>query len=130
MTGFNSQATTAHLVEDKRPNEDDAAWLNWFEDVDSDISWLPGYRVTGLKWNHSGDKYGKKGNVVGYLDGHAKSSRFSQACAGMGPGQLDLFGMNAENVPGNPSWTNGDWGWAQDATHHWNFCAGLPAAFK
>jgi prepilin-type N-terminal cleavage/methylation domain-containing protein len=130
MTGFANPASVWNLTEDKRPNEDDAAWLGWFEDVDSDISWLPGAPVTGLKWNHSGDKFSGKANVAVYMDGHAKRQSFSQACGNMGPGQLDVFGMDADAVKGNASWTNGDWGWAQDATNHWNFCATLPAKFK
>lgn len=130
FTGFPNPSTIWNLTEDKRPNEDDAAWLGWFQDVDSDISWVTGYPHTGLQWNHKGDKYGDKANVAVFMDGHAKRQSFSQACGNMGPGQLDVFGMDAAAVAGNPGWTNGDWGWAQDSTHHWNFCATLPTQFR
>jgi len=130
MTGFPQAPRTFMLIEDKRMNEDTAAWTGWQANVDNDSAWCTLCQQTNLQWTNTGDKWNHKANAVAWMDGHSKRRAYSASCAGQGAGQLDDFNLRAEYQAGNPGWSNGDWGWAQDTTHHWNWCATIPADFQ
>ena len=127
MTAYGSPATVFDIVEGKDFGSDVDAWSDWVQDVDSTRNWMGAASPnTKLQWTNTGDKWAGMAQTVAYMDSHAKRASFGQTCAKQGPGQLDAFNITADIAP---QFLTG-WGWAQDATLHWNYCANIPQKFR
>ncbi len=121
MTSFSDPANMFNIIESKEAWEDMGPYLAWVEDVDSNVSWIPGI-YTGLRWNWGGEKWSNKAMAATYMDGHAKRISFSAACGrsfmtfAPTSDQVDNWGLSGAEQAGY-SWAN-------------TWCNTLPPQFK
>lgn len=123
MTSFDNPADLFNIVESKEAWEDMGPYLNWVENVDSNVSWIAGGAInTGLRWNWGGDKWSNKAMVVAFADGHAKRVSFSGAC-GKSFMRQPVGGTEPDHWGLTP---------AQQTTHAWadSWCTSLPTQFR
>ncbi len=121
MTEFSDPAGMFNIVESKEAWEDMGPYLAWVQDVDSNVSWIPGI-YTGLRWNWGGDKWGNKAMVASFMDSHAKRISFSAACGRsfmkqpVGSTEVDHWGLSSAEQAG--------FSWAD------TWCTTLPPQFR
>ena len=122
MTIFDDPANIFNVVESKEAFEDMGPYLEWYQNVANQPTWIPGMPNTGLQWNWGGDKWGNKAMAVPYMDGHVKRIAFSASC-----------GKSFMTFPAGSSNTD-NWGLsaAEQAGYAWanTWCNTLPPQFK
>jgi len=127
LTSFSEPAKVYALIETKAVWSDIGTYYGWFEDVDSDTTWMGAAAPrTGTRWIWSSDKWDGKAFVAAYWDGHAKRQSHAAACGSNfmtkpdGSGEYDNFNMGntaKQRVLGGDTWMN-------------SYCSTLPARFR